>query len=157
MKISESAINLLTDSIFSVERPLVVEAYSEYDCEPMTFNSSLELSVYIKQKISIPKGLAYLFVVYPDMVGKPTKRRIELNPSKILDHKYRYVWEGWGLISVQIASPDFGIASNIGANSEARAIRWSSTYPELEPPSVWNWSAVKKHQSRLKRVLKKMA
>jgi hypothetical protein len=61
----------------------------------------------------------------------------------------------WGLISVQVASPDLGIASNIGANSEARAIKWSSTYPEMEPPSVWNWSAVKKHQSRLKRVLKK--
>ncbi len=157
MQISESGIKLLAEAIFSVETPQVVEAYSEYDCEPISFISSLELSVYIKQKISNPKGLAYLFVVYPDMVGKPTKKRIELKPSKVLDHKFRYTWEGWGLISVQITSPDFGIASNISANSEARAIKWSSTCPELEPPSVWNWLAVKKHQNRLKRVLKKMA
>jgi hypothetical protein len=155
MKISVSGINLLTEAIFSVERPQVVEAYSEYDCEPISFNSSLELSDYIKQKISNPKGLAYLFVVYPDMEGTAIKRKIELNPLKGPNHKFRYTWEGWGLISVQVASPDLGIVSKIDANSESRAIKWFSIYPEMEPPSVWNWSAVKKHQSRLKRALKK--
>ena len=157
MQISENGIDLLTGAIFAGENPQVFEAYSEFDCEPISFTSSQELSVYIKQKASNPKGLAYLVVVYSDMGGKAIKRRIELNPLKVPNHKFRYTWEGWGLISVQVASPDLGIASGIGANSEARAIKWSSTYPEMEPPSVWNWPAVKKHQSRLKRVLKKMA
>lgn len=157
MQISENGIDNLALAIFAVENPLVVEAYSEYDYEPISFNCPLELSAYIKQKISNPKGLAHLFVVYPDMEGKAIKRRIELNPLKAPNYKFRYTWEGWGLISIQVAAPDLGIASNIGANSEARAIKWASTYPELEPPSVWNWAAVKKHQSRLKRVLKKIA
>lgn len=155
MQISENGIDNLAKAIFAVERPQVVEAYSEYDSEPISFNCPLELSAYIKRKISNPKGLAHLFVIYPDMEGKATKRRIELNPLKFPNHKFRYTWEGWGLISIQVAAPDLGIVSNIGANSEARAIKWSTIHPELEPPSAWNWSAVKKHKSRLNRMLKK--
>lgn len=154
MQISESGINLLAEAVFAFEGAQVVEAYSEYDCEPISFDSSLELAAYINQKLSFSEGRAYIFVVCPDMGGQAARRKIELNPSIMPNHKFRYTWKGWGLISVQVASSFLGIKSNIRENTEARAIKWSSSYPEMESPSVWNWSAVKKHQSRLKRVLK---
>ena len=157
MQISESGIDCLAEAVFAVDNPQVVEAYSEYDLEPISFSSSSELSNYIKQKLSFPKGLAYIYVVYPDMEGQAIKKKIELNPLKVPNHKFRYTWKGWGLISVQVASPEFGLPSRVSANSEARAIKWAPTYREIDPPSLWNWVAVKKHTSRLQRVLKKLA
>jgi len=157
MKISDDGINFLADAVFAVDNPQVVEAYSEYDLEPVSFSSAQELAHYVKQKLSIPKGLAYIFVVYPDMEGQAVRKAIELNSSKVPNHKVRYTWQGWGLISIQVASPELGITSNVSANTEGRALKWAATYPELEPPSAWNWSYVKKHKSRLQRVLKKLA
>lgn len=155
MQISDSGVDRLSQAIFAIDNPQVVEAYSEYDFEPISFKSSSELASYIKQKISSPKGIAYVFVVYPDMQGKATKKRIELDPLRVPNHKFRYTWEGWGLIYIQITAPNLGVTSNISVNSEARAIKWAATHPELELPSTWNWQAVKRHQSRLQRVLKK--
>ncbi len=157
MKLSEEGIRELCEAIFAFEKPVVVEAYSEFDRAPLSFNLTNDLATYIASKIENPKGLAHLFVVYPEMEGKPRLRRIKINSKKVANHKFRYTWEGWGLISIQIVAPDLGIESNINANSEARAKKWESTYPEYEPPSTWNWTAVTKHKNRLKRVLKKYA
>jgi hypothetical protein len=157
MQFSENGIDRLAEAVFSVDNPQVVEAYSEYDLEPISFNSSLELAHYIKKKLSLPKGLAYIFVVYPDMKGQAVKKSIELNPLKVPNHKFRYTWEGWGLISIQLASPEVNIISSVDANTEVRALKWAATYPDFEPPSLWNWEAVKKHKNRLQRVLKKLA
>ncbi len=157
MQISENGIDCLAEAVFAVDNPQVVEAYSEYDLEPISFSSSLELSSYINRKLSVPKGLAHIFVVYPDMEGNLIKRTIELNSLKVPNHKFRYTWEGWGLISIHVASPEFGLPSCVSANTEARAIKWTPTRHEIDPPSLWNWAAVKKHTSRLQRVLKKLA
>ncbi|GAB6140504.1 hypothetical protein JCM14076_12330 [Methylosoma difficile] len=157
MQISESGIDCLAEAVFVVENPQVVEAYSEYDLEPIYFSSSSELSNYIKHKLALPKGLAYIYVVYPDMEGQAIKRKIELNPLKVPNHKFRYTWEGWGLISIQVASTEIGLPSSVNANSEARAIKWEHTNREIDPPSLWNWAAVKRHTSRLRRILKKHA
>jgi hypothetical protein len=157
MQISESGIDCLTEAVFAVDNPQVVEAYSEYDLDPISFSSSSELSNYIKQKLSFPKGLAYIYVVYPDMEGQAIKKKIELNQLEIPGHKFRYTWEGWGLISIQLAPPQSKLGSSVSANTEARAIKWAPTYPEYGSPSAWNWAAVKKHQNRLQRALKKHA
>jgi hypothetical protein len=53
MQISKNGIDILAKAIFAVERPQVVEAYSEYDCEPIFFNCPLELAAYINQKKNI--------------------------------------------------------------------------------------------------------
>jgi len=45
-----------------------------------------------------------------------------------------------------ISSPTHGVASHINANSETRAKKWSSTYPEYEPVSLWDWHAVNKQK-----------
>jgi hypothetical protein len=120
MQISENGVDCLAEAVFAVDKPQVVVAYSEYDMEPITFSSSAELAQYIKQKLSFPKGLAYIFVVYPDMEGQAIRKQIELNPIKVPNHKFRYTWDGWGLISVQVASPELGITSNVSANTEVR-------------------------------------
>lgn len=157
MEISEEGIKKLSEAIFAFDNPVVVEAYSEFDCEPVSFVHAVDIEKYICDKVRVPKGLAHLFVVYPDMVGKARLKKINLNTEKISEHQFRYTWEGWGLISIQIAAPQIGLESNINANSEARAKKWESVYPEFDPPSIWNWKAVTKHKNRLKRVLKKYA
>ena len=157
MRISKEGLRELCEAIFAVDNPTVVEAYSEFDCEPLSFDHAVDLEIYINDKLRNPKGLAHLFVVYPEMVGKASLRKINLNSKNVLGHKFRYTWEGWGLITVQIASPELNLESNINANSEARAKKWESTYPEYESLSIWNWKAVTKHKNRLKRVLKKYA
>ncbi|WP_417357253.1 hypothetical protein [Gallaecimonas pentaromativorans] len=157
MQISKEGIRDLCEAIFAFDNPFVVEAYSEFDKKPLSFSHEIELEKYISEKIDKPKGMAYIFVVYPEMAGKACIKKINLNSKKVSDRKFRYTWEGWGLIAVQIASPDLGIKSNINANSEARAKKWENTYSEFEPPSTWNWKEVTKHKNRLKRVLKKHA
>lgn len=157
MHLSKEAIQALCDAIFASENPVVVEAYSDFDKEPLSFNQPEELEVYIANKIEVPKGMASIFVVYSDMKGQARLRKIELDSKNVPNHKFRYTWDGWGLISIQITAPDLGIQSNINANSEIRAKKWESTHPEFEPTSVWDWSFVNKHKNRLKRVLKKYA
>ena len=157
MQISESGINFLAEAIFAVENPQVVEAYSECDREPLSFGSASELAFYIEQKLTLSKILVHIFVVYPDMQGGAVKKRIELNQSKMPEHKFRYTWEGWGLISIQLSPPQSKLASSVSANTEARALKWAPNYSEYGSPSAWNWAAVKKHQNKLQRVLKRNA
>lgn len=157
MHISKEGVRELCEAIFAIDNPFVVEAYSEFDCEPLSFDHVVDLENYINDKVRNPKGLAHLFVVYPEMAGKASLKKINLNSKKVSGHKFRYTWEGWGLITVQIAAQELGIESNINANSEARAKKWESTYTDHESPSFWNWKAVTKHKNRLKRVLKKHA
>lgn len=155
MRISNEGVRDICESIFSIDNPLVVEAYSECDVKPLAFKTSGDLEQYILKKIADPKGLAHLFIVYPEMKGKARLKKIKFNPKQVPEHRYRYTWDGWGMITVQIVGSDFGMSSNIRANSEARAKKWAPTYPEFESPSTWDWKVVTKHKNRLKRVLKK--
>ncbi len=157
MQLSENAIITLIDSIFEKPSPMILEAYSDFDKEPMIFDTPKQLSIYINSELSKPKGLAYFYVIYPDMLGQPIKKLIHINSKKMPNCKFRYTWLGWGLISVQLASPDLGIASSINANTEKRAMKWSSTLQDIPPPSSWDWSAVELHKKRLQRAFKKVA
>lgn len=157
MQISKEGVRELCEAIFAVDDPTVVEAYSDYENEPLSFDHVVDLENYINDKLRNPKGLAHFYVVYPEMEGKAILRKIALDSKRVSGNKFRYSWEGWGLITVQISAPELSIKSNINANSEARAKKWEGIYPEFEPPSTWNWKAVTKHKNRLKRVLKKYA
>ncbi len=157
MQISKETIRKVCEAIFAVEDPKVAEAYSAFDQMPVEFTNALALEEYISQKLENPKGLADLIVVYPGMNGRAELKKIELNKSKYPNYKFRYTWDGWGLISVQLASSDLGIRSEISANTEARAAKWASTHPEFGAPSSWNWTEVTKQKNRLSRVLKKYA
>jgi hypothetical protein len=151
-----TTVDKLSEAIFSDPDACVVEAYSDFGVEPLIFKDTAGLSAFIQTKLAEPKGLAYFFVVYPDMGGTPRMKEIHLNPEKVDGHTKRFTWDGWGLISVQLHAPGSG-ASNINANSEKRAAKWTGTHPELGPPGVWNWPAVERHKRRLQRVLKSAA
>src|SRR5262245_16954429 len=140
--ITESAVDSIAAGVFSKPSPLVVEAYSEPDREPLGFASQVELAAYIKAHVSRPRRLAFVFVVYHVMGGRPVRRMIQLDPEHCLGQKLRYTWDGWGLISVQLYGVEQSRMSRISSNSAARANAWAPTYPEWNSPDVWNWKAV---------------
>lgn len=157
MPLTEQSVDTIASAIFEVPGAAVFEAYSDFDKEPRQFASANELGRYIKDAISAPSGMAHVFVVYPDMAGRAVRKMIRLDPVKIPEHAIRYTWEGWGLISVQLGTgTDPYSASCVTANSEKRATKWASTYPDLPPPKTWNWKCVKSHVRRLQRVLKQV-
>lgn len=133
----EEAISAVSEAVFVKPDAWVVEAYSEFDQKPRRFRSASDLSKYIRSKLIQPKGLAFVFVTYPDMGGRAARQTIKLKPGSVPGHKRRYTWQGWGLISIQLQCGDNSDAiSRVTANSEKRALKWQSTYPELDPPDL---------------------
>jgi len=157
MKTTDEVVEAICDAIFTVESTQVVETYSEYDQKPISFSNALELAKYILECLAKPNGLVDLSIVYPEMGSRPILKKIELDPKRVKEYKFRYTWGGWGLISVQISLSDQKLCARVSANSESRATKWASTYPEFGPVSNWNWAAVKRHKDRLSRVPKKYA
>lgn len=151
---SDAAVELIADAIFNEESAEVLEAYSDFDQESIQLRSAKDLCTYALSR-RISNGYLHLAVRYPDMAGKLTKARIELDPSKCGGHTYRYQAQGWGLVWVYLKlSPAGGLESFISANSEKRAVAWAPAYPEMEAPSTWQWLPVARHLRRLRRALK---
>ncbi len=69
--LTDSAINAIAAGIFEKPKPLVLEAYSAPEHEPILFCSTVDLAAYIHDQVFQPRGLAFIFVVYPDMLGQP--------------------------------------------------------------------------------------
>jgi hypothetical protein len=154
--LTDTAIASFANAIFedapSVE---VLEAYSNYGEVPRRFESAIDLTRYIRDSLSAPKGMAYFFVVYPDMAGRPIRKRIDLKPNSVPGETFRYTWEGWGLISVIFKHADQQERGcSVRANSRKRAEKWRSTYPDWPLPDTWNWPAVERHSRRLRRAMK---
>jgi hypothetical protein len=142
-------------AVFDKSNPLVLEAYSEFDKDPLQFVSKNELVQHINDRLSVPHRTAHFFVTYPDMLGYPIKRTIHLDQKRVRGGKVRHTWGGWGLISVIIENEETPTRkSHVAANSEARANMCCDIHPELPLPSSWNWQAVGSHLRRLQRVLK---
>lgn len=93
--LTTSAVDLIAAGLFAKSDPLVVEAYSEPDRKPLGFSSATELATYISTQIAEPRGLAFVFVVYPDMRGRPVRKTIQLDPKHCPGQKFRYTWDGW--------------------------------------------------------------
>ncbi len=143
----------MAQAVFNSPDPWVAEAYSAYDKEPLVFSSADQLARYIRSTVAKPRGLAFFFVVYPDMNGHAVRETIHLKPGSVPGHSLRYSWQGWGLISVQLTREGL-TRSRVAANSRARAQKWASTYPDWDGPDAWNWTAVRRHAGRLQRVLR---
>lgn len=153
--ITPSIVDAIARGVFAKPDPFVVEAYSSPDREPVRFGTQGALAEYMKAEVSRPRGLAYVFVVYPDMGGEVVRKTIHLDPEHCPGQKLRYTWEGWGMIAVQLYGSEQFQMSRIAANSAARANAWAPTYPESGTPDAWNWKAVESHTRRLQRILKK--
>lgn len=156
MVITDAAVDALAAGVFAKPDAFVVEACCVPDREPLQFASAKDLAAYIKSEIAQPKGLAYVFVVYPDMGGQAVRRTTHLDPQHCPGQTLRYSWHGWGLISVQLYVAAHTSRSRVAANSNKRAAAWASTYPESGSPDRWNWKAVESHTRRLQRLLKKV-
>ena len=147
-----SFANAVFDDAPSVE---VLEAFSNYGAVPRLFESAIDLTQYIKESLSTPKRMAYFFVVYPDMAGRPIRKQIHRKPDSIPGETFRYTWEGWGLISVIFEHADQQKRTcSVRANSKKRAEKWRATYPGWPSPDTWNWASVERHTRRLRRAIK---
>lgn len=154
--LSDAAVSAISEAIFAKADPQVLEAYSEFGQEPIRFKSSAQIVAYAAKQRGKPRGSVHLAVCYPDMGGRVNVKRIKLDPEKCDGFTYRFVCEGWGLIWVYLQlEGESASGSFVSANSEKRAEKWLPTYPDMEPPSVWCWTAVASHSRRLARVLKK--
>ena len=154
--LTESAIDAIAHAVFHAPDPWVAEAYSAYDEESLVFSAADQLAQYIRATVSEPRGLAFFFVVYPDMKGRAVRETIHLKPGSVPGHFLRYSWQGWGLISVQLSREGL-TSSRVTANSRTRAEKWASTHPNWDGPDAWNWTAVRRHARRLQRALRSAA
>lgn len=153
--VSISVVEAIAQAIFKVAPSLVVEAYSTPGAEPLRFQGESELIDYAEALREFRGGTVFIKVHYPDMSGGIQTRRIELNPQ-YSDGGFRFITEGWGLISVYLPVAESArLTAHVSANSERRALSWEATVPELAPVSCWNWKSVESHERRLKRALKK--
>ena len=151
---SDAAIDAIAKAIFSEGPSVVVEAYSAFGQDLRAFQSAEELCAYAVARRSSTDGSVQVAVHYPDMAGDVTQSYVPLDPLKCGGHNYRYRVDGWGLVWVYLQLRPPGLTSFISANSEKRAVAWAAEFPELEPPSIWDWSAVARHLRRLRRALK---
>ena len=155
--ISRQSLEKIVDAVYDGD-PNVFEAYSDYDCEIKSFPNKESLITDISTELSKDNRhkSVYYFLIYPGSGGIIKKRKIDLDPKRSDGATYRYTAEGWGLIQFQLDLTNTEkISCRFAVNSEKRANKWSSTYPEFESPSLWNWVTVEKHARRLIRALRK--
>ncbi len=154
-RISASSIEALVQAVFDHGPVTVVEAYSAFDSPLQYFAKPDDLLGYVETNAVAPNTTVHVAIHYPNMGGRLTTRRIELNQSKVPHAAYRYAIEGWGLIWIYLDLSDSPkLAPFVSANSESRALKWQQTYPDLDPPTHWCWPAVETHARRLRRVLR---
>lgn len=154
--LTDEAIGAIAAAVFEAPGAQVLEAHSDFDREPRSFQNEGELASYIRERIAKPRGSATVCVLYPDMAGRAARETIHLKPGSVASHSHRYIWQGWGLIFVFLERGDQpGTCSRVAANSVKRALKWAPTYPQMDPPETWNWKAVERHARRLQRVVRK--
>lgn len=151
---TDEAVETLAFAIFEPGEVTVVEAYSTFGGELISFRSHQELAEYVRAQRDAPGQSAHVAIRYRDMGGDLLRLRQPLDPMKSQGHTYRYSAAGWGLIWVRLEWRQSPAGSFISANSEKRAMAWAPTHPELGAPEQWNWAAVSRHLRRLRRVLK---
>jgi hypothetical protein len=154
---SEAVVTAVAEALFKERPSRVTEAYSEFESEPVDLRSAEEFCAYVESRRGV-QGYAHCAVLYPDMAGRLTTTRVELDPAHCKGATFRFTAEGWGLIRIYLKlSSVGGQKSFISANTEKRALKWAPTIPELESPSTWHWPAVARHERRLRRALERSA
>jgi hypothetical protein len=157
LPLSDSAVVAMAEAIYS-KTPVVVVETDSFDSEPRTFATVVEFCEYAVAQKAAACGSVHVAVLYPDMEGRLAQTRREYVPDNGIDVKYGVSVAGWGLIRVHLdLKGGRPLGSWVSAYSQKRAEKCAVTYPELDSPSIWNWIAVKSHERRLARVLKKFA
>ena len=152
--IKASSIGDVLDAICK-GRPIIFEAYSEYDSDIVKLLTKAELVQYIERKAKDKKEFVNLLLHYPETGGLVYKRKIDLIPESCNGATARYRVEGWGLIQAQLEFDKETIKCRFAVNSEKRALAWAEAMQELGAPDKWQWKVVESNARRLIRVLRK--
>jgi hypothetical protein len=155
--LSLTSVGSLMRTVFATGTPTVMEQYYAYEAAPVALSQPADVVMYAEAEALRRGGAVSIAVHYPDMKGRLAVSRISLNPEKCRGATYRFSCEGLGVIYayLPVAVP-VSIAPFASANSEKRATAWASTYPDLDPPQMWDWAAVGRHLPRLRRALREV-
>jgi len=155
--IEQDKIEWLIDAIFEGQAT-VYAAYSKYDSDTSSFSNSIDLKTHIETEINDGKRFIDVAIHYPETKGFVHRQKIDLDPRSCNGAKFRYRTSGWGLIQFQIDFQGNEMAEcRFAVNTEKRALGWSTAYPDLKAPALWDWKLVEKNARRLIRVLRKCA
>ena len=92
---------------------------------------------------------------------EPVARRIDLRPGNVLgDAAFRYQFEGWGLIQLDLGSFDVDSGelrrSHTNHNNEKRALKWSQATDAVDL-GQWDWTLITRASNKLNRVIRSLA
>ena len=116
--LSDAAFASVAAAIFANGSPTVVEAYSDFDKEPLRFLAAEDICEYSKRARGSGLTCVHLALHFPDTLGELRKRRITLHPVKFQGHTHRFTCEGWGLVFAY-RRPEQGRVLHISAYAEA--------------------------------------
>lgn len=137
----------LLDFIYRETDCRVFESYSEFGNDLREFNSTSDLlKVFDLGQCKMQHDQILLKLYSPSAKGDFLVEKINLNPEKCQGHAIRYSCGGWGLIQLYLGGifePEKKIVhSHLGHNSEKRALKWASLYPEYGKPEEWDWKSL---------------
>jgi len=120
------------------------EAFASYSVpgQPLTgFSSPAEVLDVLHDAPAKSLGL---MLYSPRMRGRFRTRRFELKARGSEPRSWRETIEGWGLIQLQLHDMfrDTLAPCHTNHNSEARARKWESTYPDWPPLAEWDFREV---------------
>jgi len=143
--------------VFKQSTCRVFESYSPPSQEIAEFESIDDLSA--RYPIGVCRGSGpsvQLALVPPGASHQFSIRRISLRPELCDGQTFRYTVEGWGLIHLHLGGigPQGLVTSHSNHNTEARARKWSETYPEFGPVEIWNWRETTAVSSALNRFIR---
>ncbi|MBV4357597.1 hypothetical protein [Pinibacter aurantiacus] len=146
----EDKLNIL-DFIFNDTDLHVYDVSSAPDQQISEYKTSEDIS----SKFDLTNGAKFsvTFQLWsPRHNGKPTFRRISLDPKHCNGHTFRYATDGWGLIQLYFG----GLKNNqlnlshIGHFSEKGALKWQDEKSLNEPVSAWDWKEIAATSRKLK-------
>ncbi len=140
----------ILDFIFKDTDLQVYDLGSPYGKEICQYKTSDEISS--KFDLEIDEFGTTFQLWTPRHKGKPIFRKIDLDPKRCNGHTFRYATEGWGLIQLYFG----GLKnkelkrSNIGHQSEKRALAWEDISNTNGLVSLWDWREIEITSRKLK-------
>ncbi|MER2559125.1 MAG: hypothetical protein ABTQ32_00305 [Myxococcaceae bacterium] len=148
--------HLLVDFVLRETSCRVFELSSRPNQRVREFHSADALFALPRRGVQWPP----LLVLWPVSANANVKfRRVHVSAQGRQRAWWREEPDGWGLIQLYLVGPKGRSLSpsHTNHNTAARAGRWRSTYPDLEPPSSWDFAAVTRESSRLNRFIRAQA
>lgn len=133
--ISRKGVDILIETIFADEMPVVYEAYSKFGEEIVSFDNSIKLSKYIHNG-SLNNEFMFFAIYYPQTGGFLRKGKVNIDSKQGNKKNSRFTINGCGLIYFQL---DFKILSQVSCrfavNSEKRANKWFDSDSDHDSPN----------------------